>query len=72
MIQDLPDLRQAHAFALLCCNLRDGLLSGYWSLIFRFELRLQSVVISQLLYLHFIRMYNLSFKSHVASAFKAR
>lgn len=49
-------------FALLCCNLRDGLLSGYWSLIVRFELRLQSVVISQLLYLHFVRMYSVPFK----------
>jgi hypothetical protein len=45
MIPDLPDLWQAHAFALLCCNLQDWLLSGYWSLIVDLELRLQSVTI---------------------------
>jgi hypothetical protein len=26
-------------FALLCCSLRDGLLSGYWSLIVRLGIK---------------------------------
>jgi len=26
-------------FTLLCCNLRDGLLSGYWSLIIRLGIK---------------------------------
>jgi hypothetical protein len=47
-----------HCFVAICGMAPVWLLE----LNFRFELRLQSVVISQLLYLHFIRMYNVSFK----------